>query len=113
MANKFQKSVLSRLEQEANRQKKPPAADPVAIEKPDETLLQEYKEPIQEHSQADGRMADIGDFLRRETQRQAKNKTFYLDEQVIAAIKSTAKIQHVNDSKLVNDILRSVLRVDS
>ena len=131
MANKFQKSVLERLEQEADRQKKhkgePPAKKTVQrAPQENRNLGQDNKAVVEEiptpqdtpaveavTTVAPTRLpSDIGDFLRRTPQRQAKNKTFYLDGDVITAIKRTAKEQGVADSKLVNDILRRVLGVD-
>jgi hypothetical protein len=114
MANKFQLSVKERLEQEAHRQQAEPAPARSAVK----TVVVLEPEPASSgpslaeeaatHEAPSG-YPDIGDFLRREPQRMAKNKTFYLDAQVIEAIKSTAKEQKVTDSKLVNDILRMVL----
>ena len=51
--------------------------------------------------------------LRRNTTRSAGNKTFYLDSEGVAAIKLTATTQSVTESRLVNDILRTVLGIDS
>lgn len=146
MANKFQKSVLERLEQEALRQKQDQKAKTKinieVTEKPEEnkttvadagfnepdataveieenksseisqktTILQmeqKLEQPINNNSVMV--LPDIGEYLRRDNQRLAKNKTFYLDSDVIEAIKTTAKSQNVTDSKLVNDILRRVL----
>lgn len=123
MANKFQKSVLERLEQDVTRQKQ--AAPPKENQKLKENIPTDPKKeatiikgPISKSVAAESTQTfftqvfqptDIGDYLRRDTQRIAKNKTFYLDADVIEAVKSTAKAQGVTDSKLVNDILRRVL----
>lgn len=48
-------------------------------------------------------------FLNPSENRQAKNKTFYLDTAVIDAIKQAATANHMAESKLVNDILKKVL----
>lgn len=107
MANKFQKSVQERLEEEAKRQsaKKKEAS---AMEPSLETI--EYQIPDEKHfTKTQPDFSDIGLYLRPETQRIAKNKTFYLDADVIETIKTTARVQRVTDSKLVNDILRKVL----
>lgn len=127
MANKFQKSVLERLEQEATRQKqqsknKSPekrpeemikAALPAPTAEPQVPVIHQEPEIFapQEHPKKQELqiLPDIGEYLRRDNQRLAKNKTFYLDSEVIEAIKATAKAQQVTDSKLVNDILRRVL----
>lgn len=146
MANKFQRGVLERLEQEATRNKnenktkpapsktknnqspenietKPnPRAklsspkettEPIPIKEPEpqleqETIPTEPKQAPPTHQP----LADVSDYLQREPTRQAKNKTFYLDGDVIKAIKATAKAQGVTDSKLVNDILKRVLLVN-
>ena len=62
---------------------------------------------------ATGRAAPdpLGEYIRRTPQRSAKNKTFYLDEAVISAIKAAAKRQKVTESKLVNDILSKILGI--
>lgn len=127
MANKFQKSVFERLEQESSRQKKiqPSPIKDAAGSNPDseqttmpvnvEKAMPERSPNAKDNSISAGveRLpADIGAFLRPVLQRQAKNKTFYLDGDVIIAIKTTAKAQGVTDSKLVNDILRRVLDVE-
>jgi len=52
---------------------------------------------------------DLSDLFDREAERKAKNKTFYLDDSVIQAIKKTASDYHVTESKLVNDILKKIL----
>ena len=54
-------------------------------------------------------VANIGEYLSPSPARFAKNKTFYLDEDVISALKAAAQSQRVTDSKLVNDIIRTVL----
>jgi len=177
MANKFQKSVMERLEQEARQQKRkaPPAeaiepaqlpdalkdesaersaipenepaqiptatlqASPAAMQSeaapaepsretpvapavstavvpavqaaPDEqekSVLKPVEPPI-ETQEKSAALPDLSEYLRLEPQRQAKNKTFYLDVDVIEAVKSAAKAQRITDSKLVCDILRHIL----
>lgn len=137
MANKFQKSVLERLEQEAARQKQKPRektedreSQPVAAEMAVETPVsvpvknteadnEQTETEIQQDRPSELQIPaiepettaipDIGGYLIREPQRSAKNKTFYLDGDVIDAVKAAARSQNVTDSKLVNDILRRVL----
>jgi hypothetical protein len=120
MANKFQKSVLERLEEEAKRQSSQkkagvtedsPLADERAVEQEPAVRTAEIAEPenvivapVQESF-----IPDISQFIRHDPQRVAKNKTFYLDADVIDNIKITAKKQRTTDSKLVNDILRKIL----
>lgn len=48
-------------------------------------------------------------FVIQDEGRRAKNKTFYLDEQVIDAIKQAAADKNVTESRLVNDIFRQLL----
>lgn len=150
MANKFQKSVLERLEQDAARQKQltkkqnkasaeksaathipdePPAALP--NKKTDAAVADEVQtHNINNHELTDSDTAvipgastglhsviqqgspDISEYIRISPTRLAKNKTFYLDSDVINAIKVTAQKQSVTDSKLVNDILRKVLGLE-
>lgn len=43
--------------------------------------------------------------------RAAKNKTFYLDLDVVTTIKKVAKQQKTTESRLVNDILRGILGI--
>jgi len=158
MANKFQKSVMERLEQEARQQKRkaPPAeaiepaqlpdalkdesaerlelqASPAAVQSeaaPAEPLREapiipvvstavapdeqeksviDPVEPQIETQEKSAALPDLSEYLRLEPQRQAKNKTFYLDVDVIEAVKSAAKAQRITDSKLVCDILRHIL----
>jgi len=95
MANKFQQSIQERQQAEEKRRQQqvtPPR---------EEVIAPEFPEPE----------ADISAWLRHEPQRMAKNKTFYLDEEVIEAVKRTAKSQGVTDSRLVNDILRRILHL--
>lgn len=135
------KSVLERLEQENNRQKRssrkginetslsvPEAKEelpaPIDMEfsvSPQEPVTVDVPvaktgsaaipdmNPVQPDQ--DFSAADISRYIRREPQRMAKNKTFYLDGDVIDAIKKTARTQKITDSKLVNDILRQVLGI--
>jgi len=93
LANKFQKSVSARTEVNSSQTEQTEKTDEIKSSKPS------------------GRETNITEILNRETQRTAKNKTFYLDEAVITALRKTAKEQNVTDSKLVNDILRHVLNV--
>lgn len=44
-------------------------------------------------------------------EKSGKNKTFYLDTEVIKHIKKHAKVQKVSESKLVNDILKHVFKL--
>ena len=53
----------------------------------------------------------VAAYVIRTPERVAKNKTFYLDEAVITAVRAAAKRQKVTESKLVNDILRGVLGI--
>ena len=139
MANKFQQSVLERLEQERQRtqQKKPEKTLEVTANKGTNRASEEKQgatemqisasQPagemqIQEPELIDASapngpklevdldsLPDISKFQYKEKQRAAKNKTFYLDEEVITTLHNTAKRQGITDSKLCNDILRSVL----
>lgn len=127
MANKFQKSIQERLEQEAARQKvdkkttKPtkepqevlPPPTKMQTEKLEKSDITPSPEPVAASAQTPRISPDIRDYLPQEPQRTAKNKTFYLDEEVISAIKTSARSQGLTDSKLVNSILRRVLGLNT
>ncbi len=114
MANRFQQSVMQRLEQEEkihpkqNHQTK-------TIKKPQtkSTNKEEFKEHKQENSEPATKLEifDMAEYLRIEPSRSAKNKTFYLDVEVIEKLCEVARRQNVTDSKLCNDILRRVLGI--
>jgi hypothetical protein len=100
MANKFQKSL-----QERQNVISTTAARPVAV-------TDEWAAgfPDSEPESSGPKSAiNIENYLRPSDSRMAKNKTFYLDEDVIAAVRFAAKTQRMTDSKMVNDILRTVL----
>lgn len=137
MANKFTKSVLERQAKEAKKeakdarlQSKATAAPSLSAEpKPSADSESELKNtpkssttstatvqappastPKRTRTKSSGQV-DLSAFIIRNTERSAKNKTFYLDAAVIDAIKSAASAQKVTDSKLVNDILKTILGV--
>lgn len=135
MANKFTQSVLERQYKEAQEEKraKKQAASPVPSDDKDAPpSAPEAQEPVVEAPvaiikpapKAERKPAAIAPtlaevpinldaYIIKETERIAKNKTFYLDQAVIDAVKAAAKRQRITDSKLVNDILRKVLAVSS
>ena len=81
---------------------------PAAVKTGAELASQKVKQqPVEEETAA----FSLERFLIPEQGRQAKNKTFYLDAAVIDAIKSAATANRIAESKLVNDILKKVLRV--
>lgn len=133
MANKFTKSVLERQAKEAKdarlHSKTAPTApaepQPLAAAEPNRNTQPEKKTPSSipaptppapattkrsSRAAASGQV-DLSAFIIRNTERTAKNKTFYLDAAVIDAIKAAATAQKVTDSKLVNDILKKILGV--
>lgn len=121
MANKFQRSVQERLEQEAARQKKQDqpsqSLETVTTKTPIEQTMEAPKakkepQPKKVAAQTASALPDITLYIQKEPQRLAKNKTFYLDTDVIDAIKKVAKQQGITDSKLVNDVLRKVLALN-
>lgn len=115
MANKFQKSVLDRLEQEAAQQKTTAPSKSRAKEQP--PLSPGEPSKAQAKPQKVGTVPakkavptpDLNDYLQQTPPRQAKNKTFYLDLNLIDAIKRESAARGITDSKLVGDILRYVL----
>lgn len=118
--NKFTKSVLERLEQEQQKQKTaPPVQAPVkqeptpAAEPKSKKKTVTKKEPAAKPTplvepERPG-VPDLSAFLPQSPERVAKNKTFYLDEEVIDALHQAAKSQKMTDSRLANEILRTVL----
>lgn len=90
MANKFTKSIQERQEKE--RRTSPAAPAPEAA-------------PVTAHLTP----ADIPAVLGREKPRRATNKSYYLDEEVIAAVKHAAEAQHATESRFLNSILKALL----
>jgi len=136
MANKFQKSVLERKkiedelrlkehlapavqEQAALTESQPPAApeqpiaEEIAVQPPAPAQTGELppapNQPKPPKPQEKGADIDLSAFLMPQNQRKAKNKCFYLDDDVINAIKTQSAKRKITESKLVNDILKSVL----
>ena len=121
MTNKFQKSVIERQKSEAARQaatlpaeknqeiaQKVAAATALIIEQ-QSAPKQERKTKREPSVKTTGFAADIASMLQVNIARNAKNKTFYLDSELIEAIKRAAQAQGVTESRLVNDVMRSVL----
>jgi len=115
MANKFQQGALQRLQQEQENNKKIPdhsakQAEGYNIPEPESRAKPAAAEKEIRHMDSVPDL-DLTDFLEIEPRREAKNKTFYLDVEVIEAISAAARKQNVADSKLVNDVLRRVLGI--
>ena len=89
MANKFEKAVQNRTSEILARGKKNLPKD--------ETLNNDT-------------LVDLSSIIDIK-EKSGKNKTFYLDEEVIKNIKKYAKSQKVSESKLVNDILKHVFKL--
>ena len=53
--------------------------------------------------------AGLREILAGQARRQAKNKTYYLDEQVIEAVSAYAQQENLPESRLVNAILKQAL----
>ena len=111
MPNKFQKSVLERQKTESERKQ---SAFVSLVSQDDTEALKQtepcFEEPAVTHLVSASTKAEgINSFIRPRATRTAKNKTFYLDNELIQLIQSTAKSQEITESRLVNDILRSVL----
>lgn len=120
MANKFTKGILERQEREYKKQKSVP---PEPISMPDnlpetpiisqeiqmETATPQITPTKTTKPSKPSAPKDVSAYIVRKDTRSAKNKTFYLDETVILAIKRAAASQQVAESKLVNDILKKIL----
>lgn len=96
MENKFTKGVLERQQREYNKH---------LIE---QSPLSKNIETVSDSSPSPSSL-NLSDLLERGEERKAKNKTFYLDDSVIQAIKKAASDYHITESKLVNDILKKIL----
>lgn len=55
---------------------------------------------------------DLSHIINKKT-KTSKNKTFYLETDVIKEIESHAKRQRVSDSRLLNDILKHILKLNN
>ncbi len=93
MENKFTKCISNRKKQ--------------GYDAPEAEFAREI--PIAEEKKEESSSLTLSDYMSRETERKAKNKTFYLDGAVIQALKRAASAQHVTESKLVNSILKKIL----
>ncbi len=96
MENKFTKCVSNHKKQDFNA--------------PKPEITREI--PIPEEKKEESSSVALSDYMSLETERKAKNKTFYLDGAVIQALKRAAAAQHVTESKLVNSILKKILLPD-
>lgn len=95
MANKFQKSIQERQKTTANNEPATPRESYTAAE----------TSPTPQ--------VDLSAWISTPPQRAAKNKTFYLDTDVISEIKRQAKKQGTTESKLINDILKNILGLNN
>ncbi|MCB5389117.1 hypothetical protein LIQ05_19455 [Blautia glucerasea] len=92
MANKFEKAVKNRTSEILESGKDAPTKSPIDNNLNDENLVN---------------LSSIIDVK----EKSVKNKTFYLDTEVIKYVKKHAKVQKVSESKLVNDILKHVFKI--
>lgn len=103
MNNKFTKSVLERQAKEA---KLTGTSTTTNHDAKDETCENKEQLTLKKDTEL-----TLDTFLLPEISRNAKNKTFYLDESVINALHKNAIERKTTDSKLVNDILKKILGV--
>lgn len=105
MSNKFRKAVEKRnMEIENNNLEN--------IEVEDSTMVSTEQEKEEEEVllTKDEFKINLSKIISK-TQKKSKNKTFYLDENVILSIEKEAKKQKVSDSKLLNDILKHIFNI--
>lgn len=107
MSNKFKRAIEQRVDIKEDSL----IEEGASVEKSDnhekKTIkIEDEPDLMQNESQNNG--FDLSSIIKKD-ERRAKNKTFYLDEDVIDAITKTAKKQKIAESKLVNDILKHVL----
>ena len=109
MANKFTKSILERQAKEAKEH--PKTAEPPKQPTPEAADVPQQLPPSENTIATEKQAAQLqlDQLLEAEEGRAAKNKTFYLDQNVIDAIHRTAKARGLTDSKLVNEILKKLL----
>lgn len=116
--NKFTKSVIQRLEQESLKKK-----DDKSVNQPIEKKADDQQKNIQANINKTINKANIkskysktnlklDDIISPMKEREAKNKTFYLDTEVIDVLQAQAKNLKMTDSKLANEIFRAVLNID-
>ncbi len=92
MANKFTKAVENRTSEIINAG--------VAKDQKDNS-----------NTVTDESSIDLSALFEKEDEKKASNKTYYLEQSVIDAVKQNAKKQKVSESKLVNNILKHVLNI--
>lgn len=92
MGNKFEKAVQNRTSEILQSGKETPAKDPI------------------DNSLNDDNLVNLSSMINVK-EKSGKNKTFYLDADVIKYVKKHAKVQKVSESKLVNDILKHVFKI--
>jgi hypothetical protein len=112
MANKFTKSVLERQAKELKQASSIEITQTVPPEDGTLPVIQEApkKEKPEPKKTSDTKnMPDLTEYIIYNEDRAAKNKTFYLDTQVIDMLHRAAVAQKMTDSKLLNDILKKVL----
>lgn len=96
--------TTEKVEKKAAKPKK--KATPTAV-KEEQTPTSIEEEGNNQKTEAP--LPDLSQFISPQAERVAKNKTFYLDQEVIDALHQAAKAQNMTDSRLCNEILRGVL----
>lgn len=109
MANKFTKSILERQEKERKTSPDIHGSLQPAPQEANQPQIPPEQPPVIKKEEPKKQIGNLSQYLTPKKQRQARNKTYYLDEAVILAVKCTAEAEHVTESKLVNDILSKLL----
>ena len=105
MANKFQKSVEKRMEQESAGKQM------VSAEKKDLSVKKKAAVPTGRAKGEKSNVLDVAACFSGSKKRKAKNRTYYLDEEVILEVERQAAKYQTTNSDFVNTILRQALGV--
>lgn len=101
-ANKFKKAIETRQEEKSMLENQLDNTLINTLENKKENILEDNQE------QDNTKGFDINDILDIKISK-SKNKTYYLQEEVINAVVKTAKSKKVSESKVVNDLLKHIL----
>lgn len=92
------------------KEEKSPQTTPQVVKSTPKKEEPVAKAPVRSQEEAQ-EIPDLSQFINVTPERVAKNKTFYLDQEVIDGVRAAAKAQKMTDSRLVNEILRGVLGI--
>jgi len=109
MANKFKKAIENRSDEILNAGK----SNEINLKKAKENHINNKiteNTKIEKDTRQNQSTFDLNSIIEK-NKKTSSNKTYYLEDKVIEAIKKIAKKQKISESKLVNDILKHILNV--